>query len=436
MSRMLPPSVEVNPAIIRRTVLLPPPLDPRRTKSSPSAISSVTRSTTAGPPKRLVNPSRTMDMRLLRAPRGGPRREAEEEEEDREGEERQDRRDRVGVRDVAGLELGEDVEGRGLRAQPQVAGDHHGRAELSERMGERQQGPRDEAAAQGRQQHEAKRRPPGRADRVGRFLVGRFELVEHRLHGSEHVGKRHEEVREQDARGPEHRLEAERVEQLPEEADRAPEEEERGADDDRRDRDGEVDDDAERPVSPETVLGEDVGRERAEHRGDGGRREGDQQGKTERELRLGRLDGVPEGLRASAQREDEDGGERHEQERQQQEEEHADRKNARAPAGLTGAHFPSSLRTRSFHTGATISFLARFHPPMSAIRKGSWMGPKAVLPSFNRSITLRNPYSTKSRCASSVQRNRWKASTRSRLRREMLRSMRTSVCSERIVARG
>src|SRR5258706_15538014 len=102
MSRMLPPSVEVNPAIIRRTVLLPLPLDPRRTKSSPSAISSVTRSTTAGPPKRLVNPSRTMDMRLLRAPARRSGSEAEKEEEDREGEQRQHRRDRVGGGDVAG----------------------------------------------------------------------------------------------------------------------------------------------------------------------------------------------------------------------------------------------------------------------------------------------------------------------------------------------
>ena len=42
--------------------------------------------------------------------------------------------------DVSRLELGEDVEGRRLGLQPQVPGDHHGRAELAQRMGEGQEG--------------------------------------------------------------------------------------------------------------------------------------------------------------------------------------------------------------------------------------------------------------------------------------------------------
>src|SRR6476660_7802168 len=120
MSWMLPPSVDVSPATMRRTVLLPLPLEPRRTKSSPSAISRATRSTTARPSKRFVSWSRTMDIGLLGRPARGPAGESEEEEEDREGQRREHRRDRVRVRDVAGLELGEDVEGRRLGPQPQV----------------------------------------------------------------------------------------------------------------------------------------------------------------------------------------------------------------------------------------------------------------------------------------------------------------------------
>ena len=49
------------------------------------------------------------------------------------------RRDGVGRGDVAGLELREDVEGSRLRPQAQVARHQHGRAELAERVRERQQ---------------------------------------------------------------------------------------------------------------------------------------------------------------------------------------------------------------------------------------------------------------------------------------------------------
>ena len=80
--------------------------------------------------------------------------------------------------DVAGLELREDVERRGLGAQPQVARDHHRRAELAERMGEGQERAREEAAAQRRQDDAAGtsasgsrrscRRPPRRSSRARR----------------------------------------------------------------------------------------------------------------------------------------------------------------------------------------------------------------------------------------------------------------------------
>ena len=65
-----------------------------------------------------------------------------------EGEDGQHRRHGVGVRDVAGLELGEDVERRGLGPQPQVARDHDGGAELAERMREGQQRAAEDPAAQ------------------------------------------------------------------------------------------------------------------------------------------------------------------------------------------------------------------------------------------------------------------------------------------------
>src|SRR5436190_11059133 len=152
MSSIFPESEEARPAIIRRTVLLPLPEAPSNTKSSPSAISSDTVSTTARPANRLVRPSRTIDIGLswflLLLARG----EAEQEEEDREGKQGQHGRDRVGVGDVSRLELGEDVEGRRLGLQPQVPGDHHGRAELAQRMGEGQEGSGDQASAQSRQE--------------------------------------------------------------------------------------------------------------------------------------------------------------------------------------------------------------------------------------------------------------------------------------------
>src|SRR5450432_3221269 len=107
----------------RRTVLLPLPLDPSRTKSSPSPISSEKESTTRRPAKSFVMFSRMIDMRL-----SGPLRAArvsEEEEEDQERKSREHGGDRVGLCDVAGFEPREDVEGGGLSPEPQVSGDHH-----------------------------------------------------------------------------------------------------------------------------------------------------------------------------------------------------------------------------------------------------------------------------------------------------------------------
>src|SRR5262245_5292690 len=131
----------------RRIVLLPLPDAPSRTKSSPGATSRVTRSTVTSPANRFVTPSSAIDTAL--APL--PLRVAQQEEEDEERQGRQHRRDRVGGRDVARLELREDVEGRRLRLQPQVSRDEDRGAELAERVREGQQGAREEAAPQRRQ---------------------------------------------------------------------------------------------------------------------------------------------------------------------------------------------------------------------------------------------------------------------------------------------
>jgi hypothetical protein len=72
---------------------------------------------------------------------------AQQEKEDHERKQGQHGGDRVCARDVARLELREDLERPGLRAQTQIAGDHHRRAEFAERVGERQQSPGEKTAA-------------------------------------------------------------------------------------------------------------------------------------------------------------------------------------------------------------------------------------------------------------------------------------------------
>src|SRR5437868_5425872 len=66
-STMRPASGSSNPAIIRSVVVLPHPLGPSSEKNSPSAISSVTSSTAAAPPKLLPTPLSAIATRSLPA---------------------------------------------------------------------------------------------------------------------------------------------------------------------------------------------------------------------------------------------------------------------------------------------------------------------------------------------------------------------------------
>src|SRR5690349_22682741 len=106
--------------MMRSSVLLPLPLAPSSTNSSPEAISSETPSSTTCEPKRLLMPSTRIDTPASALPLGAPR-GAQEQEEDDERQRGQHRRDGVRAREIAGLELGKDVQRRRLRAQPQVA---------------------------------------------------------------------------------------------------------------------------------------------------------------------------------------------------------------------------------------------------------------------------------------------------------------------------
>jgi hypothetical protein len=72
--------------------------------------------------------------------------------------------------------------------------------------------------------------------------------------------------------------------------------------------------------------------------------------------------------------------------------------------------------TRRFQIASTISFFARRQPPKSEMRKGSSMCPNSAWPAFKSSRTLRKPYRTKIRCASSLHRNCVKASMAARSR--------------------
>ena len=116
-----------------------------------------------------------------------------------------------------------------------------------------------------------------------------------------------------------------------EQADRSPEQQQRRADDDRRDRDGQVDEDAERPLAAEAVARQHVRGVRAEDGVDRGRRERDEQAEAQRELRLGRGEDLDEVGGAAAEGEDEDGRERHEDQRQQDEQHDPDRERGAPP---------------------------------------------------------------------------------------------------------
>src|SRR5262249_14854513 len=238
----------------------------------------------------------------------------------------------------------------------------------------------------------------------------------------------------------EHRLETERLEEASQQPDRSPEQQQRGSDDDRRDGHGKVDDDAEDSLAAEAVARQDVSRVRPQDRVDRRGRERDDEAEPKRELRLGRGQSGPERLHAALEGEDEDSGQRHQDQGQKHQQDdrhrHDGAPRSRAFHHPRAAHFFSSIfRTRFFQTPSTIVFFAFFQPPKSEMRKGSWISANPAL-SFHASWTLRNPYFTKILCASSVQRKFTNRSTRARSEGRMLRSMTTSVCSERIVRFG
>src|SRR5919197_131143 len=112
------------PAMIRRMVVLPLPEAPKRTSASPTPTSKETFSSTRAFLKLLLRP-RTLAATSAAAGAAGaappslgfePVAREEEGEKDDEGEERQHDGDGVGGLDLPLVELGEDVERRGLRA--------------------------------------------------------------------------------------------------------------------------------------------------------------------------------------------------------------------------------------------------------------------------------------------------------------------------------
>src|SRR5687768_13506903 len=143
-----PESGRSSPAMMRRMVVLPDPEAPSSTSASPCPTSKLTSSSTRAPLKLLLTPrtlaAATSATRVGSSPRAPPpvsssaicsgrvtsvtslgfepvARE-EQDAEDGEGEEREDDGDGVGGLDLPLVELGEDVERRGLRAPCEVAG--------------------------------------------------------------------------------------------------------------------------------------------------------------------------------------------------------------------------------------------------------------------------------------------------------------------------
>src|SRR5215212_4749670 len=178
----LPESGRSSPAMTRRMVVFPEPDAPSRTSASPSATSKLTSSSTRTPLKLLLK-ERTLAAGASgwagagRGPRPAPASgvvsessvtfsgsmtgsphlaslafepvaREEEDAEDGEGEEREHDGDGVGRLDLALVELGEDVERRGLRAPGEVARDQNRRAELADGARERQQRPGHDGPAQ------------------------------------------------------------------------------------------------------------------------------------------------------------------------------------------------------------------------------------------------------------------------------------------------
>src|SRR5215208_3535450 len=177
----LPESGRSSPAMTRRMVVFPEPDAPSRTSASPSATSKETSSSTRTPLKLLLRPrtlaagasgwagaargplrpasgvasvsSVTFSGSMTGSPHWAslafdPVAREEEDAEDGEGEEREHDGDGVGRLDLALVELGEDVERRGLRAARQVARDQNRRAELADGARERQERARHEGSAE------------------------------------------------------------------------------------------------------------------------------------------------------------------------------------------------------------------------------------------------------------------------------------------------
>src|SRR6185436_18077538 len=95
--------------------------------------------------------------------------------------------------------------------------------------------------------------------------------------------------------------------------------------------------------------------------------------------------GLEERAHPALEGEDEDRRDRHQDQRQEGGDEQPYRPLAHGPLRARPPHFPSSGRTRSFHTASTMSRLARVQPPKSSTVNGSRIVPKAGFSPFSAS---------------------------------------------------
>ena len=101
---------------------------------------------------------------------------------------------------VAALDPPEDVDGRDLGLERQVARDQHDGAELADRPRERERDAGEDRRQQVREDDAPEDRERARAERRGRLLHLAVELEQHGLHGADDERQRHEEQRDEHGR--------------------------------------------------------------------------------------------------------------------------------------------------------------------------------------------------------------------------------------------
>ncbi len=190
------------------------------------------------------------------------------------------------------LDLAEDVDGRRLGLEGQVAGDQDHRAELADRTTERQADTGQDRRDQVGQDDPAGDGERARTERGGGVLHLAIEGRHHRLDRPDRERQRDEDQREHDADLGVGDVDAERAVDPVQRQQRQPGH-------DRRERERQVDQDIDDRTARKRVAYEHPGDQRAHHGIDRDRRRRDLERQPQRRDRLGRRDGGPE-LRPTA----------------------------------------------------------------------------------------------------------------------------------------